>query len=341
VFSKFSFLKHPTLENDTHTPVSVIVYSKNNAKILPHFLAQFNKQTHTNFELVLVNNASSDETRYIFEDFQKKNDNVHVVNVENNEAFWGSRKYALTLGVKKATHDILLFTTTSALFDSEDWITVNSSLLKNNTQIITGYNYFEKKGDFLNLLVRFAEIIAAIQNYGTGIITKPYAASKSNFGYRKSLFFEKNGYSKHMSLHEGAEDLFLKQNGTSKNIVIATCKENSTQIKSPNSLSEWITSKVSQKSIRKKYSFWNKFNLNIFTISHFLFFILLLSNLFFSPNILIYSAVGIRYLVVGFVMAKTAIKLRDIKPFYIFPLMEVIYMFIQIPIFTSSIFSKK
>lgn len=341
VFSKFSFSKHPTIENDNYTPVSVIVYSKNEAETLLDFLAQFDKQTHTNFELVLVNNASSDNTRYIFEDFQKTHSNVQVVNVENNEAFWGSRKYALTLGIKKATHDILLFTTTTVVFDSEDWITTNSSLLKKDTQIIVGYNYSEKKSDFTTILIRFAEIIAVMQNFGTGFITKPYAASKSNFGYKKSLFFEKNGFSEHMLLHEGAEDLYLKQNGTSKNVVIATGKENSTQIKSPDSLSQWIQSKISQKSISKHYSFGNKFNLKVFTLSQILFFLLLIANLITAPSIIVYIIIAIRYFVVGSVIAKTAFKLRDIKLFYFFPLMEIIYMFIQIPIFMGSLSSKK
>jgi len=340
VFSKFSFSKHSAANKDTQTPVSVIVYSKNEAELLPNFLAQFDKQTHSNFELVLINNASSDDTRYIFEDYAKTHPNVEFVNVVNNETFWGSRKYALTLGIKKAKHENLLFTTTSVLFDSDDWITENASLLKDDTQVIVGHNHFEKKGGFTNIFIRFSEIVSNLQNYGTGSITKPYRGSQHNFGYTKSIFFETNGFSNHMSIHEGAEDLFLKQNATTKNVKIATSPVNSVRKKAPNSFSEWLDYKAIQKNISKHYAFSNKFNFRLFGISQVLFFILTAAAIIFVPSVLVFSVIGVRYFITGLVLISTAVKLKDSKPIYLFPLWEIIHSFIQIPIFMRNLSSK-
>ena len=51
---------------------------------------------------ILINDASKDNTLEIMERFAAQDGRVHTVNVENNEAFWGNKKYALTLGIKRA-----------------------------------------------------------------------------------------------------------------------------------------------------------------------------------------------------------------------------------------------
>jgi len=215
------------------------------------------------------------------------------------------------LGIKKATHENLLFTTTSVLFNSEDWITRNSNLLKKKIQIIVGHAYFEKKGGFTNLLIRFSEIMSNLQNYGTAAITKPYRASQANFGYTKSIFFNNNGYSNHMSTYEGAEDLFLKQNASTRNVRLATRPSNSVEKKMPESYSNWLDYKATQRKIAKQYTASNKFNFRLFGL--------------------------IRYGIAFFVFIITAIKLRDFKTIFLFPIGEIIYSFIQIPIFMRKI----
>ena len=93
-----------------NVPVSIIVCSKNEAENLKALIPELLQQAYKNYEIVLINDASSDETQEIIEGFQKENDNIKLVNVENNEAFWGNKKYALTLGIKAATNDYLVFT---------------------------------------------------------------------------------------------------------------------------------------------------------------------------------------------------------------------------------------
>ena len=340
LFFRFSLLKHASSNKDVNVPVSILVYSKNEQEKLTDFLHQFDKQTHANYELILINNASSDETRYIFEDYQKTHNNVSIVNVINNENFWGSRKYALTLGIKKAKFDNLLFTTTSAIFDSKNWITENVGLLSKNKQIVVGHSYFEKKGGFLNTLIRFSEIVSNLQNYGLAAISKPYQASQYNFGYSKALFFETNGFSDHMSINQGAEDLFLKKNATSKNTVLATSAASLVKKEAPKSFSKWLDYKVAKKQIAKHYNFNVKFNNSVFGLSQFTFFVLALLAAIYIPSTLLFSVIGFRYILIALVLFKTAFKLDDIKSVYFFPFMEIINSLVQLPIFMRNLSSK-
>lgn len=340
LFIRFAFKKHPNCEKNVNTPVSVIVYSKNEQEKLKGFLQQFEKQTHVNYELILINNASSDDTRYIFEDYQRTHPNVSIVNVVNNENFWGSRKYALTLGIKKAKFENLLFTTVASHFESKNWITENIGLFGGANQIVLGHSYFNNKKGFLNHLVRFSELMSNIQNYGWGSVFKPYQGSQHNFGYAKSLFFQSNGFSDHMSIFQGAEDLFLKRNATFKNVILATNTNSLVKKEAPNSLSQWINYKVAQKKISKHYKFVNKLNIKLFSFSQFVFFVLAILACVFFPSGIVYGVIAFRYLLAGAVMVKSAIKLHDSKVIYFFPFMEIVNSIMQFPIFISKLFSK-
>ena len=106
IFNLFFFGKFAFLKTSTKTPnnfgVSVIICAKNEAENLQKFLPSVVSQDYPNFEIVLINDASKDKTLKVMESFASKHSNIKLVNVKNVEAFWGNKKYALTLGIKVA-----------------------------------------------------------------------------------------------------------------------------------------------------------------------------------------------------------------------------------------------
>ncbi len=142
----FSFASaKPTFPSGNKVPVSVIVCAKNEAVNLQKFIPAILNQNYAHFELILINDASTDETLEVMEQFQKSDDRVKIVNVQNNEAFWGKKKYALTLGIKKAKNPYLLFTDADCAPESELWIAKMSSHFQRNKSIILGYGGYLKK----------------------------------------------------------------------------------------------------------------------------------------------------------------------------------------------------
>ncbi len=70
----------------------------------------------------MINDASTDATLEVMEQFKEQHSNIKIVNVKNNEAFWGNKKYALTLGIKTASHEHLIFTDADCKPQSKHWI---------------------------------------------------------------------------------------------------------------------------------------------------------------------------------------------------------------------------
>ena len=95
IFSKFYFIKNVN-KKKPDIPVSIVVCARNESENISKNLPLLLSQDYGNFELVLINDGSSDDTLEIFENFKKNNGQfvpIKIVNVAQNEKFWGNKKF--------------------------------------------------------------------------------------------------------------------------------------------------------------------------------------------------------------------------------------------------------
>ncbi|GAA6770718.1 hypothetical protein AAGS39_14630 [Flavobacterium sp. CGRL2] len=189
IFGKFAFAK-PQQITPKKLPVSVVVCAKNEEENVKKYIPLLAQQDYPDFEIVLIDDASSDETLEVFEEFEKEFPNIRLVKVENNEAFWGNKKYALTLGIKATKKDYLLFTDADCFPTSKDWITSMTSHFTLNKTIVLGYGGYEKvERSFLNKVIRFETILTAVQYFSWAKLGLPYMGVGRNLAYKKEEFF--------------------------------------------------------------------------------------------------------------------------------------------------------
>ena len=209
VFGKFAFAK-PKKNNLKRIPVSVIVCAKNEEENVAKFIPILATQNYPDFEIILIDDASSDGTLDLFEAFEKEYPNIRLVKVANNEAFWGNKKFALTLGIKAASKEYLLFTDADCYPTSENWIAEMSSNFTMQKTIILGYGAYEKiPNSFLNKIIRFETLLTAVQYFSWAKIGMPYMGIGRNLAYKKEEFFNVNGFIDHIKIRSGDDDLFI------------------------------------------------------------------------------------------------------------------------------------
>src|SRR5690606_24319853 len=142
LFLKFSFLKISEKLNSEKYPVSLIVCAKNEAENLLKHIPQWQNQRYPNFEIILINDASNDDTLEVMESFAQNDPRIQIVDVKNNEAFWASKKYALTLGIKRAKNTRLIFTDADCYPASDEWLAQMASNFSDKKQLILGYGAY-------------------------------------------------------------------------------------------------------------------------------------------------------------------------------------------------------
>lgn len=341
IFGKFAFAK-PQTANPKRIPISVIVCAKNEAEKVKAFVPLLAEQNYPDFEIVLIDDASSDDTLDIFEEFEKQYRNIKLVKVANNEAFWGNKKYALTLGIKAASKEYLLFTDADCYPVSKDWISQMSSQFTMSKTIILGYGGYEKvKNSLLNTIIRFDNMLTATQYFAWAKIGKPFSGEGRNLAFKKEEFFKVNGYIDHMSIRTGEDALFLNQAATKKNTTVCYTPESFTYSEPKKTFSAWRTQKRRQVYTAKFFSAFDKFQLRLFFMSQLSFFALAIVLLALQFDwMFVVPVIVLRYIASWTTMGYSASKLKEKDTVYWYPVIEIILTFTQLNVFFTNLFSK-
>lgn len=341
VFLKFSISNepNPTAKN---IPVSVIICAKNEADNLRLNLPTIISQAYSNFEIVLVDDHSSDDTLEVMENFAQQHSNIKIVAVKPIDKFWGNKKYALTLGIKAASHNFLLFTDADCKAISNQWIINMSAHFSTTKSIVLGYGAYEKKkNSILNKLIRFETLLTAVQYFSYAILGAPYMGVGRNLAYRKDTFFEVSGFMSHMNIKSGDDDLFVNQVGNRHNVAICSVQDSFTFSQTKKNLASWLKQKRRHISTAKFYKPKHKFSLGLFFVTQLLFWILAIVLLISSHKIYwVLGMIFLRFLFQYISLTKSANKLneKDLRPW--FAVLDLCLIYFQLIIFTRNIFSK-
>lgn len=342
-FAFFSFAT-AAFKNKLHPqqPVSVIICAKNEAENLRNFLPSILEQDYPHFEVIVINDASTDETLEVIEEFQHIDSRIKCVNVQNNEAFWANKKYALTLGIKKAKYDHLLFTDADCAPQSKNWIQKMSQHFQPNISIVLGYGgYFKHRGSLLNKLIRFETLLTAIQYFSYARLGSPYMGVGRNLAYTSRQFYELKGFASHLHLRSGDDDLFVNEAATPENTAISIDFESHTRSVPKNNFMEWFNQKKRHVSVAGQYKRKHRLLLGVFYSARILFWILfgILLILRIYPEVVL-SALVIKLFLEAFVYIKSAKKLDEFDVIWLFPFLDLFLIFLQLVIFISNLISK-
>ena len=341
IFGRFAFAKTQK-KSPKRIPISVIVCAKNQEENVTKFVPLLAEQEYPDFEIILIDDASSDTTLDIFEAFEKQYSNIRLVKVDNNEAFWGNRKFSLTLGIKAAKNPYLLFTDADCYPASKDWISQMSACFTMQKTIVLGYSAVEKiSGSFLNKIIRFENLLNTVQFFSWTKSGKPYKGIGRNFGYKKEEFFNVNGFIDHMKIRAGDDDLFINQVANSKNTTICFDPNSFTYCQPKKTFKEWLELKRINHTTASFYKPFDKIQLTLFFVSQLLFLILPIFLLLFQYQwIVVISLIGFRYLFTWITLGFSAGKLKEKDVMYWFPIVEIILIFTQLNLFTTNFYSK-
>lgn len=322
--------------------VSVLICAKNEADNLSRFLPSIINQDYLEFEIVLINDASSDETLEVMERFSEKHSNIKIVNVKPVETFWGNKKYPLTLGIKASKYDFLLFTDADCKPLSKNWIKEMSAHFSNKNDIVLGYGAHSKiKNSFLNKLIRFETLITAIQYFSFAKIGVPYMGVGRNLAYKKEAFFSANGFMAHMNIKSGDDDLFINQVATKNNTAICFTENSFTESVPKKNLKSWIKQKRRHVSTAKHYKKSHKIVLALSYCFNLFFWILATVLLVFTfkwPFVIgiLLLRLLVQYIIVGF----SAKKLKETDVLILLPFLEIFLVMVQLYIFINNLVAK-
>ncbi|MDB5203373.1 MAG: glycosyltransferase [Ferruginibacter sp.] len=284
---------------------------------LPGALVQEYSTTH---EVIVVNDNSYDESKYILEEFKKTFRQLNVVELTQEAKMIPGKKFPLSIGIKTAKHEIVLLTDADCVPASEHWIAKMQDAYHEDTEIVLGYGAYHKKKGLLNKLIRWETFHSALQYLSYALAGIPYMGVGRNLSYKKIVFFRHKGFSAHNNIPGGDDDLFINHAATKTNTRINIDPESFTLSKPATSWQQWLTQKKRHYTTSKFYKPLHKFLLGLYALSQFLFYPLLISSAIFYNWQYALGIFVIKTLLQGIVYSKVMNKLgeKDLFPLFLF-----------------------
>ena len=117
--------------------VSVILPARNEEKYIARCLESLLGQDYPNFEIIAVDDSSSDKTNDIICEYAKKNSCIVTVNAKPKPDGWAGKSWACYEGYLKATGDVFLFTDADTVHSPYTMSLALGHLLRDNLDAIT------------------------------------------------------------------------------------------------------------------------------------------------------------------------------------------------------------
>jgi glycosyltransferase involved in cell wall biosynthesis len=288
------YLYKTPVVNSGKQPVSIIICARNEAENLKKFLPSVLEQDYPDYEVIVVNDCSEDNSYDILGKYLIKYPHLKISNIHKDPKFTHNKKFAQFIGIKAAKNEILLFTDADCQPESKKWIEVMASHFDDKISFVLGYGgYFKEKG-LLNKYIRYDCMTIAMQYLGMAIKGIPYMGVGRNLAYRRSLFFSKKGFGTHNHIASGDDDLFVNSGSSAGNTTVEFINEAHTRSVPHGNISEWIKQKKRHLTTAPYYKLRDKILLIIEPLTRLAFYtalIILLSNLFLWEYVLMIFAI--------------------------------------------------
>lgn len=197
---------------------SILIPFKDEEENLPFLLDSFSNLNYPKdlFELIFINDASSDKSLQIINSWRFKNPYIQLTVLDNVIVSKSPKKDAITRAQTIAKYSWILTTDADCIFPENILDTYNSLLLQNQEKaFFIGGVKISSKGGFLNAYQHHDMASLQAVTIGSFGIDESFMCNGANLLYKKDLFKEINGYAGVNHVSSG-DDVFLLQKVLSK-----------------------------------------------------------------------------------------------------------------------------
>ncbi len=339
-FMRLTPIKESNTENTP--PLSVIICAKNEAQNLKQFIPLICKQDYKDFEVIVVNDCSTDDTEFELAQLKTQYKNLYYTSIPLSQQHHQGKKLAITLGIKAAKNEHLVFTDADCYPTSDQWLKEISSQFTEEKQIVIGYGRFEKKKSLFSLFLRYETFWHAVQYMGYALRGMPFMAVGRNMAYEKSLFLKNDVFKPYLNLASGDDDLFMRSCASKTNTAIQYTYNSQTVSIPPSNIGEWLNRKSRHLTTAPVYKAGVKLLLIFEPATRQIFWLLTLCSLFFPTFVSLTLALFIvRLAVMHVVLSKAAKAMGEKKIVWATILFDALIPMLIGSVWIINIFSAK
>lgn len=332
IFTKFLSYK-PTrakLNKAALKPISIVICAKNEHTNLRKHIPLVLNQDFENFELIVIDDGSTDETPQLLKEFEDLDPRFFSFRIEPKDKKHPGKKQALSYGVSLAKYEHVVVTDADCQPISKNWILAMSYPLNFDADVVLGISPFRVKSSILNSFFRIEAFSVALQYINFTLSGLPFMGVGRNMAYKKKIF-ESYDIHQHWELTSGDDDLFVNDIAGNHNIEVVTEIETFTLSDAPETFKGWFNQKLRHYTTGYEYNLMQKIWLGYYWLSSLLLYLLvftvvgfLIAKAYINPVcvVLLFGAATLRWIVT----MRSIKKLGEKKLNWSIPILDFFYI---------------
>ena len=231
--------------------MSVVIAASDQETLLAKHLPLILEQDYPDFEVIVVDDNSTDDTKELLERLARQYSHLYMTHTSDSIRYISHKKLALTLGIKAAKKEWVVFIEPDCYPVSNQWLARLARHCADSVDVVLGYSNYERKPGFANLCYMYDTLQQQLRMLGLTLRGKGYMGIGRNMAYRRELFFTHKGYSRHLDLERGEDDLFINEHVPARRITADISAESIVRCTSRGART-WQTDKLIRLFIRRK-----------------------------------------------------------------------------------------
>ncbi len=253
---------------------SVIVAARNEERTIKNCITSILRQNYPldKFEIIVVNDRSTDTTKNIIEELQKKNSTLQLINIETEISGMPAKKFALSRAIAQSKFDFLVFTDADCAV-GKNWLNEFSKHFTEEVGVVAGYspnNVSDIKNYFGKIFLHYEEFKNSLFAAAGIGLNNAFMCTGRNFAYKKKLYQQVGGFEKIKHSISGDDDLFIQllQKETGCAMRYMTSPESFVRTFPPGTLKKFISQRTRHISASRYYPANIKFLYSILHVSN-------------------------------------------------------------------------
>jgi cellulose synthase/poly-beta-1,6-N-acetylglucosamine synthase-like glycosyltransferase len=277
--------------------VSVIVAARNEEANMHSLLDCLLRQDYPEYEIIIVNDRSTDRTPAIIEQSQQQNTNIRRIDITIPSPDMPSKKHALARGIAESKGEILVFTDADCLPPST-WLSRMIQGFEKKVGLVAGYSPYllrqespsREPSAFTSLFLKFIqyeEFKGATWSAGSIGLNRGWLCTGRSLAYRRAVYDEVGGFEDIRHSVSGDDDLFLQtvRRRTTWQIRYITSPGSYVPTWAPPTFREFVKQRIRHFSAGKYFSFPMKLFLLLFHFANLMILLSLMSGFVFGNSV--------------------------------------------------------
>ena len=252
IFSGKQKTKEPNLPS-----ISIIVTSRNYLEQLQELLPTLLSQDYPDFEIVVVDDCSTDGTDWLLAELKISHGNLKTTKIIQETDF--PNALAITIGVRASSKEWLVYLSPLCRISDNQWLKNYAQRLESDKEVSIGYMHFNEATGSYKSWLRFENFTSYLLSGAGQACGVAMPVFEFNMAYRRETFLDLRGFAAVLDSPFSENELFINKIGTRKNTVVYNDKKTPVAFTGEAEWIDLVEFKKKQLMLRRKFSVGQRF----------------------------------------------------------------------------------